>query len=148
VVPGAGLIAACDAETGKTRWAVIYDGSAGAVSGASTTDPLSAVVYHGGRLFVKPADSDLLLTLDADSGRQLWSVRCPTRVNQFLGVDSGRLIAAGDHLWGFAVEDGRAWRFGFDDPEGYGFGRGALHGDRIYWTTHDELFVVDPDAGR
>ncbi|MFO1093571.1 MAG: PQQ-binding-like beta-propeller repeat protein [Planctomycetaceae bacterium] len=148
VVPGAGLVAACEAESGNIRWAVSYDGNIASAPGSGRGKASNAAICHGGRLFVKPSDADSLTAFDAINGRQLWTVRSRSPIDQLLGVDAGRLIAAGDQLWGFAVENGRAWRFGFDDPEGYGFGRGAVRAGRVYWPTRDELFIVETAAGQ
>jgi outer membrane protein assembly factor BamB len=58
------------------------------------------------------------------------------------------LIASGDQLWGIDVATGEvAWRVGYDDPAGYGCGRGALAGGRVYWTTHEDLWVVEAATG-
>lgn len=148
--PGSGVIAALEVESGALRWAVAYPSNP--LSLAAASDPriagVSAPVYQGGRLFVKPADSDRLMAFDAASGTRLWSVDLPGRVVELLGVASGRLIASGDQLWGLRCEDGEAWRFGFDDPEGFGFGRGVVADGHIYWTTRDELFVVEVMSGQ
>lgn len=147
MAPGAGLIAACDSNTGDIVWAVSYDAQAPSTSGASRTGRTTSMLCQGGRLFAMPHDSQAILALDAASGRRLWVAQLPGRIEHMLGVESGRLIAAGDQLWGLRVGDGAAWRFGYDDPEGFGFGRGALAAGRAYWTTRDELFVVDTATG-
>lgn len=146
--PGAGVIAARHADNGELRWAVTYDVLTGLSNDDSPSLRPTALTYHGGRLFVKPADSDQVIALSAVDGRTLWSARPPSRIDAFLGVDAERVIACGTHLWGFAVASGRPWRFGFDDPEGFGFGRGALAAGRVYWTTRGDLFVVDSASGR
>ncbi|MBL8850644.1 MAG: PQQ-binding-like beta-propeller repeat protein [Planctomycetaceae bacterium] len=142
-IPGPGVITACDAVTGELRWAVTYAPIATAAPHAESV----ALLYDGGRLFVAAANLNQLLALDACDGRQLWAAPRSGRIRNLLGVAEGRLIAAGDQLWGFDVERGTAWRFGYDDPEGHGYGAGALHAGRVYWPTREELFVVDAGTG-
>lgn len=145
-IPSAGVITACDGESGHLKWAVIY-----ALKPAHTRDANvdrgGALLYRGGRLFVTANDMGEVLALDASSGRRLWTVTGASPIRDLLGVSEGRVIAAGDQLWGFDAETGGAWRFGFDDPEGYGYGRGALAGRRVYWPTREELFVIDASSG-
>lgn len=137
------LLVACDAVTGALQWATTI---AARTSRTASARP-GAVVCRGGRVFAKPGDSNQVLAFAAEDGRRLWLFDPPSRVDDLLGIVGGRLIAAGDHLWGIDVATGRGWRFGFDDPEGYGYGRGAIAGGRIYWPTHEELFVVEPQHG-
>jgi outer membrane protein assembly factor BamB len=144
-LPAAGILAACDTETGELQWAATYPIS---TERLGSDDAPSALVYCGGRVFAKPRDSNQLMAFHAGEGRLLWSLDSPSRIRHLLGVVEGRLIASGDHLWGIEAATGRAWRFGFDDPEGYGFGRGTIAGGRIYWPTHEDLFVVNAMSGQ
>lgn len=147
VAAGSGVVAAVEQESGLIRWAATYPSQAmdpGELSDPAarrTTPPL----YHGGRLYAAPADSDRLMAYDAGSGVEIWNVTAPGRVTHLLGVARQMLIAQGDRLWGIDVHTGRLHRppLGFDDPEGYGFGRGAVAGENIYWTSRDELLAVD-----
>jgi outer membrane protein assembly factor BamB len=147
-LPAAGILAASDAETGELQWAVTYSTSTGQGDVLHAAGAESALVYHGGWLFAKPRDSNQLMAFHAGDGRLLWSLEPPSRIRDLLGVIDGRLIASGDQLWGFETATGKAWRFGFDDPDGYGIGRGAVAGGRIYWPTHDDLFVVEAESGQ
>jgi len=146
-LPTGGVLAASDLETGELRWAVTYASSIGQSGSGHSDETESALVYHGGRVFAKPRDSKQVMSLHAGDGRIVWSLEPSGRVRDLLGVTDGRLIASGDQLWGFESATGRAWRFGFDDPEGYGTGLGAVAAGRIYWPTHDELFVVAAGTG-
>ncbi|MBX3437954.1 MAG: PQQ-like beta-propeller repeat protein [Planctomycetaceae bacterium] len=146
-----GVVAAIDAATGVIHWAVTYPSRPPAPlarSDESTFGLLPPVCDHG-RLFVKPNDSDELLALDATSGTTLWKQRLPSRIVHLLGVRGTQLFVSGDHLWCLDATTGDIrWRFGFDDPAGYGFGQGAIAGDRVYWTTREELYVVNESDGR
>ena len=146
--PESGVIAARAADTGILRWATTYEIDAAGPVHNDRAPRSSSLIVHGGRLFVQPGDSNTLMALSAVDGRLLWSMRTPSRIDELLGVDAGRLIACGDHLWGFDVATGSPWRVGFDDPEGYGFGAGAISDGRAYWTTREDLFIVQTGDGR
>jgi outer membrane protein assembly factor BamB len=147
---GAGAVAAVESDSGRLRWVATY---------ASHSTPLAEMsdgarwgllppVYQGGRLFIAANDSPDLTALDACSGVVLWRRPAPSSIVHLLGVVDGTLIAAGDQLWGIAAASGEVtWRVGYDDPAGYGYGRGALAAGRVYWTTHEDLFVVKAATG-
>jgi outer membrane protein assembly factor BamB len=145
-IPSEGVITACDAESGHLKWAVTYTPKLAPTEDANV-DRGGALLYQGGRLFVTANDMGEVLALDAMDGRRMWAITGASAIRDLLGVSEGQVIAAGDQLWGFDTETGAAWRFGFDDPEGYGYGRGALAGRRVYWPTREELFVVDSANG-
>jgi outer membrane protein assembly factor BamB len=139
-----------EADSGRVRWIATY--ASHSVDPAAMSDDgrwgLLPPVYHGGRLFVAANDSPDLTALDAGTGVVLWKRRAPGRVVHLLGVVNGMLIAAGDQLRGIAAASGEvAWRVGYDDPAGYGYGRGAIAGGRVYWTTHEDLYVVEAATG-
>jgi outer membrane protein assembly factor BamB len=100
-------------------------------------------------VFVKPNDSPDLMALDAASGALLWRRALPSRIVHLLGEQGSDLYVSGDHLWSVEPATGEIqWRFGFDDPAAYGYGRGAIAGRRVFWTTHDDLFVIDRLTGK
>jgi outer membrane protein assembly factor BamB len=147
---GAGAVAAVEADSGRLRWIVTYASHSTdlAVMSDDARSGLLPPVYHGGQLFVGANDSPDLTALDAGTGVVLWKRRAPGLVVHLLGVVDGMLIAAGDQLWGIAAATGDvAWRVGYDDPAGFGYGRGAIAAGRVYWTTHEELYVVEAATG-
>src|SRR5207237_5752067 len=77
-----------DAGTGRLAWAVRYPRALARVDSPRDLNPC---VYAGGRVYVAPADSDLLLCLDPVTGRVLWE-REGIEVTHLLGVGRGRLI--------------------------------------------------------
>ncbi len=147
---GAGAVAAVEADSGRLRWVAMYASHSTALTDMSDDARwgLLPPVYQGGRLFIAANDSPDLTALDAGSGVVLWKRPVPGPIVHLLGVANGTLIAAGDQLWGIAATTGEvAWRVGYDDPAGYGYGRGALAAGRVYWTTHEDLFVVEAATG-
>ncbi|MGE0376799.1 MAG: PQQ-binding-like beta-propeller repeat protein, partial [Planctomycetaceae bacterium] len=146
-----GVIAALDARTGVVRWAVTYASTpleplARSEEGASGLLP---VLCHEGRLFAKPNDSGELMAFDLASGTILWKLQLPGHVVHLLGVRETDLIASGDRLWAIDVETGNVrWRFGSDDPAGFGYGRGTVCGENIFWTTREDLYVIDRWTGQ
>ncbi len=146
-----GAIAALDAETGVVRWVTTYPSiplEALQRSNEAANGLLPPVCAEG-CLFVKPNDADEVMALDAASGTVRWRRRLPGRVVHLLGVRGTGLFASGDQLWALDADTGAVrWRFGFDDPAAFGAGRGAITGDRIFWTTHGDLFTVDLRTGR
>jgi hypothetical protein len=72
----------------------------------------------------------------------------PGGVEHLLGAKNGKLIASGDGLWGLALATGSVqWHVGYNDPLGFGYGRGILAGNLVYWPTREEIFVVDQATG-
>jgi hypothetical protein len=56
---------------------------------------------------------------------------------------------SGQSLWGLNLATGRIeWQLGFTDPASFGFGRGLLAGDIVYWPTREDIYVVDQATGR
>jgi len=145
----AGAIATLDAETGRIHWAVTYRSSVpiGASEDAAPDDLLPPVCVQD-RILVAPNDSSDLFAIDAESGVVVWRRAKPGRISQLLGVASQNVIASGDQLWGINLLTGDvAWRVGYDDPAGFGFGRGILVDGAILWPTREDLFVVEPSDG-
>jgi outer membrane protein assembly factor BamB len=149
----AGMIAALEAETGIVRWAVSY--AARDRTPAERSDPaqcgVCSLLCAHGSVYAAPPESDELLALDAGSGVVLWRRAAPGRIAELVDAVDGVLIAAGDQLWGLDAETGEsAWpgAVGYSDPAGFGYGRPAVAAGRVYWTTREDLFVVDARSGR
>jgi outer membrane protein assembly factor BamB len=96
-----------------------------------------------------PTDSESVLAIDGDSGVLKWSRALTGRSHQLLGATAGRLVVAGDSLWGLDLESGRVqWREGRNDPEASTCGRGVLAGDFVYWPRREEIRLVEIATGR
>lgn len=142
----AGAIAAIEARDGRLLWAVTYP--ARNESDDDRTGPATCLVDRG-TVFAAPADSDRLLAIDAESGAVLWRKKLRGDVRHFIGVRDNRLIVSGERLWGLEPATGRVrWNVGFENPAGYGFGRGAIAGDRVYWPLRKEILVAECKTGR
>ncbi|REJ87666.1 MAG: hypothetical protein DWQ34_19440 [Planctomycetota bacterium] len=147
---GSGSVAALERATGKTRWLTTYPALSAAAEDVSDERELRSAVplFARGRLYLAPRHSDELLAIDAASGVVLWRRREPGRIRDLIAARDGVLIAAGDQLWGIECDSGRvSWTVGFSDPQGFGYGRGLQVGGDVYWTTREELFVVDAQRG-
>lgn len=149
----AGMVAALERETGIVRWAVTY--AARERSPAERSDParsgLCRLLCAHGAVYAAPPDTDELLAIDAESGVVLWRRPAGARIVELASVVDGVLIAAGDQLWGLDAMTGEnAWpgAVGYSDPAGFGYGRPAVAGERVYWTTREDLFVVEARSGR
>ena len=69
-------------------------------------------------------------------------------VRHLLGVGRDKLIVSGNRLWGLDYRTGRiVWTTGYEDPAGFGYGRGMLVDRTVWWPTRDEIFVVDQTNG-
>jgi outer membrane protein assembly factor BamB len=109
-------------------------------------------LYWNGLVLVAPNDSRHLFCLEAASGRILWQRRMPERLRHLIGIaDQGRqarLIASGNSLWAFDLDDGGlGWRMTQTEPEERGYGQGLLTGDSIFWPTREWLFQLDQNSG-
>jgi outer membrane protein assembly factor BamB len=150
----AGAVVALDSSSGKAVWGLRYrrDQEEDAARQPAPHD-LNPPLYADGRLYVAPADSDMLLCLDPVTGRRLWE-RERVVATQLLGVTGGRLVfttrtpSAG--LRAVRAADG-ADRGGWFQPAGGGavhsFGRGLLAGDLILWPTVRHVHVVQAEDG-
>ena len=59
------------------------------------------------------------------------------------------LFVSGESLWGLNLATGQVvWHVGFTDPTSFGFGRGILAGNVVYWPTREDIYVVDQATGR
>lgn len=88
----AGLVAAFDLVSGKPRWAVRYP-SRGFTTDLGLPSPraLAPCLHADGRLYLAPQDADLLLCLEASSGRLVWNRRRLSIVD-LVGVAEGRVV--------------------------------------------------------
>ncbi|WP_298859187.1 PQQ-binding-like beta-propeller repeat protein [uncultured Gimesia sp.] len=146
-----GAIAALDSREGKINWVVTYP-SREEVTRKELSDHMKTglmpCLYDRGILFVAPQDSTQLMAIDADSGLLLWQTEFPVQVRNLLGVNSSTLIVSGNQLLGIDRETGSVrWKVGYQDPEGFGYGRGILAGEDVYWPLREEILVVDAAQG-
>lgn len=146
-----GAIAALDPEFGMISWVVTYpsDPLSPTERSEESRNGLIPPLVSDGVAFVKPNDSDQLIAIDIVTGAKLWSRSLPSHLVHLLGVAGRALYVSGDHLWCLNVMTGRTlWQFGHDDPAGFGYGRGVVTGDQIYWPTRESLYTVDRVSGR
>lgn len=147
-----GAIAALDPQQGTIKWVVSYPRvedtrSRHEFAARLQRGPLPAM-FANGMLYTAPLDSDELLALDAETGIVKWKRPFHTPIQSLLGVAKGLVFASGSGLWALSVETGDlVWKVGDADPESYGFGRGLLVDNLIYWPTHEEIFVLDQESG-
>lgn len=147
-----GAVTALDARDGTIAWVATYQRAeaetAVAFNRRQQSGPNPCVAAEG-LVFVAPFDSDRILAYDGESGVLLWSRELKGNVRQLVGVDKGRLIAAGDHLWGLEAETGKIdWFTGTTDPGAATRGRGALAGGLVYWPRREEIVLVESETGR
>lgn len=146
-----GAIAALDSRDGKINWIMTYS-SREDVTKKELSDHmktgLTPCLYDRGILFVAPQDSNQLMAIDADTGLLFWQRELPEQVRSLLGVNQSTLIASGNQLLGIDRASGALrWKVGSHDPEGFGFGRGLLAGDSVYWPLREEILMVNADQG-
>ena len=147
---GTGAIAALEAEGGTLRWIVTYESNLpDTASSGRSRSPVSPCLFADNVVVAAPADFDGLMAIESHSGTTLWRRSLPGGVDQILGCKNGVLIVSGEGLWGVALTTGRVlWHVGFKDPSSFGFGRGILAGDVVYWPTREEILVVEQATGR
>jgi outer membrane protein assembly factor BamB len=147
---GLGAVAALEADSGSLRWVITYE-SGDSDKPASTRERRenSPCLFAQNIVVAAPADASLLLAVDSRSGIVLWRRALPGGVEHLLGTKDGTLIVSGESLWGLNLATGRVeWRVGFTDPASFGFGRGILAGDVVYWPTREDIYVVEQVTGR
>jgi hypothetical protein len=147
-----GAVIALDALTGARRWAVRYPSRpAPQRNTPEVPHDLAPCLAAEGRLFVAPADADLLLCLDPATGRILWS-QPRGGVLHLLGVGRGRLFfTTATGLCAVAANDGSAsggWTLPNVGTRLATGGRGQLVGDRILWPTSQGLLAIRQEDGR
>ena len=146
----AGLLVSLNADSGQMNWVATYPSYP--LSPAELSHPAHAgllpPVFDRGTLYLAPRDASHVMAYDAATGVLLWRTPKPGRINALLGIADNVLVAGGDRLWRISADSGRVHApFGYDDPAGFGFGRGAIAGRSIFWTTREELFEVEIASG-
>ena len=146
-----GAIAALDARNGLLQWVVTYERKEQNSRQYSNhmKQGLTPCLFHQGVVVAAPNDYEGLMAIDAQTGIMLWKRNLPGGVRHLLGVGRGKLIVSGNRLWGLdLMKGGRVdWWMGSDDPETYGYGRGVLAEDVVFWPKRDEIFIVDQATG-
>lgn len=145
-----GAVVALDPRSGSLQWAMTYRHDSQRLA-PGRLDGLVPCVYADGRVFAAPNDADQLFCLDAVTGRRLWQVSPSekTRPRSLLGVHGNLLIGQGDALVAFRVDSaGLEWSTGGDsDPQERGYGQGLLCDRYVYYTTREELRLVEVETG-
>src|SRR3569623_398360 len=147
-----GTVAALDPRDGALKWVVSYPRHE---EDEIRLDPWTAhhglipCVFHEGRVYAAPADSNRILAIDAENGVLLWEREVDRQGKWLLGVGQNNLIASGDRLWFIDADTGRVVHIeGGRDPESFGYGRGLLVENLVYWPLRDEIIVLDQRTGR
>ncbi len=150
-----GAVVALDAATGQPTWGMRYRPLHVPEDETQPGWPrdLNPCVFAEGRLYVAPADSDLLLCLDPWTGGVLWE-RDHIEVQHLLGVAKGRVLLTtrtpSPGLRAINSSDGSD-RGGWFRTGGAGpihtLGRGLLAGDLIVWPTLHHVYLVRQEDG-
>ena len=147
-----GAVAALDARDGAPLWVLTYESSPAnspAVFSDHTKQGLLPCLYHQGTVYAAPNDSNQIFAIDAQSGVVKWQRRLADRIRHLLGVGHGNLIVSGNSLWGLSAENGNvAWGRAITDPEFYGYGRGLLVDDAVWWPTRETIEIRSQRTGR
>jgi outer membrane protein assembly factor BamB len=146
---GTGAVAALEADGGALRWIVTYESnSPDASSPGRQRSGTAPCLFAGNAVFAAPNDFDGILAIESHSGTNLWRRALPGGIEHLLGAKNGVLIASGEGLWGLALATGRVlWHVGFNDPVSFGYGRGILAGEVVYWPSREEVLVVEQATG-
>lgn len=146
---GTGAIAAIETDGGALRWIVTYESSFPEGSSAGRARSATApCLFAENVVFAAPNDFDGILAIESHTGTSLWRRALPGGIDHLLGAKNGVLVASGKGLWGLALATGRVlWHVGFTDPASFGYGRGILAGDVVYWPTREEILVVEQETG-
>ena len=147
-----GSVVAIDAETGVIRWVTTYPRQENNHGGQGSERDLNPAVVHEGKVIVAPSDANAIFAFDAVSGRLLWKtdpISDDVKLAHILGVAKGRLVATGNRVLLFDVQQGKLVSTWPDtgNKSLEGFGRGLLAGDLIYWPTQSEIQVLDQRTG-
>lgn len=128
-------VRAVDAATGEEEWRTGIDGREEDVLAVA-----EGVVYVG---------TDRLHALDAESGETLWEDGRDVRAG--VAVADGRVFApsdALDRLRAFNVETGeQLWETGRSSDRLAATAVPAVHDDRVYLSSYENLFVLDAATG-
>jgi outer membrane protein assembly factor BamB len=148
---GVGAIVCLEANEGLPLWVVTYDSrpsASSAVLSDHTKQGLLPCLYHQGTVFAAPNDTDEILAIDAHSGVVTWRRRLKDRIRHLLGIGRGNLIVSGNSLWGLDARTGRiVWGRAVTDPEFYGYGRGLLVDDSVWWPTRQTIEIRSQRSG-
>ena len=130
-----GLILAIDPWTGKPLWRVSYPST---TSRPAAPEPLPAV-FDGERVIVAPADSDLVLCIEARTGAVAWELPV-AGVEHILGIADDMVLLATRHSID-AVDAAtgaarRRWRAP-DVGRLSSAGRGLVAGGLLFWPVED-----------
>jgi outer membrane protein assembly factor BamB len=146
-----GAVICLDADDGRAQWVGWYDSRPvreGLAANAPERNLPAACLCDSGVLVAAPADSDRIFAFDAASGVPLWDVAVRGGARQPVGAHDGVLVVSGQRLLGLNLDSGKQlWTVGFEDPPGFGAGRGLLAGEFAYWPTREDLFVVHIASG-
>lgn len=149
-----GAVAALQTLDGRLKWVTLYPRArSGDLTQRATHffRDLAPAIIDRGRVLVAPADSRLIMALDAPTGMLLWEMT--SELNQahpihLLGVAGNHLIATGDKVCWLDVETGKAAQMPWPDgPTPKGCGRGLLAGQEILWPTRESIYCLDPWTG-
>lgn len=146
-----GAIAAVNADDGSIRWLATYETRAFprlADASNAMKAGMSTCLYAEGIVVAAPSDSREIFGIDAHTGVVRWKRALRGGVRHLLGARANRLIVSGNRLWGLALATGGVmWNRGFEDPAGFGYGRGLLAGELVYWPLREEILVVKQSTG-
>lgn len=147
-----GAIAAVEAATGSMRWVVLYESHPPkdiVELSDHTKQGLVPCLYDHGLVFAAPTDSPDVMAIDAATGVVGWRRRLPDRVRHLIGVSHGRLVVSGNSLWALDTLTGRLhWKHIFRDPAHFGYGRGLLVGETVWWPKREAIERYDVRTGR
>jgi outer membrane protein assembly factor BamB len=146
-----GAVAALDARNGAPLWVLTYESSpdkSPALLSDHTKQGLLPCLYHEETIYAAPNDSNLIFAIDVQNGVVKWQRRLSDRIRHLLGVGQGNLIVSGNSLWGLSAENGNGvWGRAITDPEYYGYGRGLLVDDAVWWPTREAIEIRSQRSG-
>jgi outer membrane protein assembly factor BamB len=151
---GTGAIAALDAVTGRILWVITWPARSDETYDEESNPQRHGLVpglYHRGILYAV-TEAHELFALDATTGQPTWHRQIRDRILHLLGIVDGRLILSGNSLWALDIHTGEnAWasqpRLGFEDPDGFGYGRGVVTEQSVFWPLRDEILRIDHRTG-
>jgi len=148
---GTGAVAALDAGTGRILWVITWPASSNETYDQESNPQRHGLVpglYHRGILYAV-TEANELFALDATTGQPTWRRTIRDRILHLLGIVDGRLILSGNSLWALDIHTGEdIWpRLGFEDPDGFGYGRGVVTEQSVFWPLRDEILRIDHRNG-
>ena len=147
----AGGVVSLGARDGRIRWITSYRRTASSSAGEFGLKQLAGPnppVVESGRVFVAPTDAAEMYCLDAETGLVRWKRQHEGKLRTVLGVAGAMVYGSGAELWALDVQTGAIrWAHRPADPEGAGFGRGALSLTQVYFSTREELQLFDLRTG-